>query len=193
MPVKPTLQDVDYTRVASLLGVSVPAIKAVADVESSGQGFLASGEPKILFEAHVFDRLTGGRYRRSHPQISSKSWNKALYGAGGANQHKRLQLAVSLDRDAGLQSASWGKFQIMGFNWRRTGRASLQAFISAQYISEAEHLKDFAGIVKSFGLVDELQRLDWSGFASGYNGPGYAANRYDTKMAAAYKRHGGTS
>jgi hypothetical protein len=42
------------------------------------------------------------------------------------------------------------------------------------------------GFIKSNGLVDELQRLDWAGFAKGYNGEGYRANRYDTKLAEEY-------
>lgn len=182
------ITEADYQREAKRLGCDVAAIKAVAAVESSGDGFLSSGDPKILFEAHVFDRLTGGRYRKSHPNISSARWDKSLYGPGGAHQHKRLQQAVALDRNAALQSASWGKFQVMGFNWELVGRRSLQAFINAQYLSEAEHLRDFVGYVIARGLADELQRKDWPGFALGYNGAGYAANRYDEKMAAAYRR-----
>ena len=183
------LTDTDFERAAQRLGCQVAAIKAVAEVESTGAGFLPSGEPKILFEAHVFDRLTGGRYRRSHPGLSSARWDRSLYGAAGQHQHRRLQAAVELDRDAALQSASWGRFQIMGFNWRMVGRASLQAFINAQYRSEGEHLAEFVGYVLARGLADELQRLDWVGFALGYNGPGYAANRYDEKMARAYARY----
>jgi hypothetical protein len=37
------------------------------------------------------------------------------------------------------------------------------------------------------GLMDELRRGDWRGFARRYNGSGYAANSYDTKLAAAAK------
>lgn len=180
-----------YDRAARKLGCSVAAIRAVAEVESTGAGFLPSGEPKILFEAHVFDRLTGGRFRKSHPNLSSAKWDKALYGPAGKHQHVRLQRAVALDRDAALQSASWGRFQVMGFNWRVCGYATLQKFINAMYRSEEEHLNAFVGYVIARGLADELQRLDWPGFALGYNGPGYAANRYDEKMAAAYRRYAG--
>lgn len=183
----PSLTEADYIAAAKRLGCSVPAIKAVAEVESSGSGFLPTGEPKILFEAHIFDRLTDGKYRKTHPNISSAKWNKALYGPV-SRQHARLQEAVALDREAALQSASWGKFQVMGSNWKLVGRKSLQDFITAQYRSEREHLNDFVGYVLARGLADELQRLDWAGFASGYNGPSYAANHYDTKMAAAYRK-----
>lgn len=184
----PSLTEADYAAAAGRLGCSVAAIKAVAEVESTGSGFLPSGEPKILFEAHIFDQLTDGRFRRAHPDISSAKWDRSLYGPSGAHQHKRLQKAVTLDREAALQAASWGRWQVMGFNWKLVGRTTLQSFISAQYKSEGEHLKDFVGYVLGRSLNDELQRLDWAGFARGYNGPSYAQNAYDTKMAAAYRK-----
>lgn len=188
---KPLITEADYHAAARLLRCSVPAIKAVAEVESRGVGFITvDGQqvPKVLYEAHIFDRLTHGRYRQSHPNLSSKKWDRSLYSRTGAGEHKRLQAAVALDRDAALQSASWGKFQIMGFNWQLVGRDTLQDFLNAQYRSEGEHLKDFAGYVLGRSLDDELRELKWAPFAAGYNGPGYAENRYDEKMAAAYAR-----
>lgn len=182
-----SLTEADYVAAARKLGCSVAAIKAVAEVESRGAGFLSTGEPKILFEAHIFDRLTSGRFRRSHPHLSSQKWDKKLYSTP-SGEHKRLAEAVTLDRDAALQSASWGKWQVMGFNWKLVGRPSLQSFITAQYKSEGEHLNDFVGYVLGRKLDDELRNLDWAGFAAGYNGPSFAANGYDTKMAAAYRK-----
>lgn len=177
----------DYREAAKALGCSVAAVKAVAEVESAGSGFLSSGEPKILFEAHIFDRLTGGKYRKTHPGISSAKWDKSLY-IGGKAEHARLQEAVALDRNAALQSASWGGFQVMGFNWKACGYSSLQAFVN-DMMTAAGQLRAFVGYVKTRGLADELQRLDWAGFAFGYNGAGYAANKYDQKLAKAYARH----
>jgi hypothetical protein len=39
------------------------------------------------------------------------------------------------------------------------------------------------------GLAAALRRHDWHAFARGYNGPAYARNAYDAKMAEAYARH----
>ena len=186
------LTEADYRAAADSLGCEVAAVKAVAEVESAGAGFLRSGEPKILFEAHVFDRLTQGRYRKSHPNISSAKWDRSLY-VGGQGEHRRLQEAVALDREAALQSASWGRFQVMGFNWKVCGYGSLQSFINDMYRSESGHLRAFVGFVRSLGLAKYLRSKDWAGFARGYNGPGYAANSYDVKIAAAYARHSGQS
>ncbi len=178
----------DYQRAASLLGCEVAAIRAVADVESPGAGFMETGQPFILFEAHVFSRLTGHQYDATHPDISSPTWNRALY-RNSAGEHDRLAKAVALNRDAALQSASWGRFQLMGFNWKRCGFTSLQTFVNAMYRDEAAHLDAFCQFILSMGLADELQRRDWVGFASVFNGPSYAANNYDTRLASSYQRH----
>ena len=42
--------------------------------------------------------------------------------------------------------------------------------------------------MRANSLADELQRKDGAGFPSRYNGPAYATNRYDQKMAEAYAR-----
>ena len=88
MPDKLTEQD--WQKAADALGVPVAAIKAVAEVEAPGSGFLASGEPRILFERHKFSRHTGGKYDASHPGISNPK--RGGYGKESA-QHARLQEA----------------------------------------------------------------------------------------------------
>lgn len=183
------ISEADYAAVARQLGVDPAAIKAVADVEASGDGFLASGKPKILFEAHIFSQKTGHRYDGSHPNISSPHWNRALYGAGGEHQWQRFEEAYKLDPQAAMQSASWGRFQIMGFNYKAAGFHDVQSFVNAMKHSEGDQLKAFASFIESNPAMHHaLQRHDWAAFARAYNGPGYAQNDYDTKIAAAYRR-----
>jgi len=184
------LSQADYQRAATALGVDVAAIRAVADVESSGSGFLDSGKPKILFEAHVFGRETGGRYNASHPNISSASWNRSLYGAGGEHQWERFSQAFRLNPEAAMKSASWGRFQIMGFNHQAAGYDTVGAFVDAMKASEGAQLDAFASFIESNPSMHRaLQNHDWAAFARAYNGAGYAANQYDTKIAAAYARY----
>lgn len=191
------LSEVDFQNAAEELGVDVPAIRAVAEVESRGDGFLDSGEPKILFERHKFHKYTNGKF--STPENRNISWpTPSTRGTGKINeygttseQHARLAKAAALDREAALQSASWGRFQVMGFNWESLNYPSLQAFINAMYRSEADHLDAFLRFVKVNGLIDELRNHRWTAFARGYNGSEYWKNSYDSKMAAAFKKHGG--
>lgn len=178
----------DFEKAAKELGVEIAKIRAVDEIESRGSGFLQSGEPKILFEAAWFSRLTSGEYDDEHPNISSPRWDRSLY-EGGQAEHTRLQKAVELDRRAALKSASWGRYQILGVNWEKCGYDSLQSFINAMFRSEADHLKAFVGFVKNEGLDKPLREGDWHAFAREYNGPGYQRNHYAERMKAAYEHH----
>lgn len=192
------LTDADFDRASKELGCQEAAIRAVCEVESAGEGFLPCGLPVIVFEAHVFGKLTGYKYNKSHPKISTTKWNRKLYATGKDAQertrkeHQRLGLAASLDRNAALQACSWGRFQIMGFNYKLCGFLKVQDFINAMYYSEGAQLDAFIQYIKARKLERFLINKDWDGFASKYNGPGYKQNQYDTKLAKAYLKYGGT-
>lgn len=180
------LTDEDYAKAADDLDCEVAAIKAVASVEAAGDGFLPDGRVKILFEAHIFHKYTQGKFTASHPHISSAKWDKKLYKGGGA-EWGRLEEAFTLDPIAAQLSASYGAFQIMGFNYAVCGFKTVEDFVEAM-LTEAGQLAAFIGFIKSKDLEDELRRLDWAGFARVYNGNDYRLNAYDTKMAKAYAK-----
>jgi len=176
-----------FTDSAARIGCTVAAIKAVAEVES--------GAPVILFEPHIFwKRLKAHGVNPASiagaADILYPTWKPGAYGPS-SKQHGRLERAAAIHRDAALESASWGKFQILGMNWRSCGVESLQAFINAMYQSEDEHLKLFTGYIIRTGLDDELRELDWKGFARAYNGPLYWKNQYDVKLKKAYVKFTG--
>lgn len=181
----------DYLHTAQALNIDLAALYAVTEVESSGKGYLADGRPRILYEAHIFSALTKGRFNKTAPRLSSPTWNRALYGKAGAHQYDRLLTAMELDRDAALQSASWGLFQILGRNYREAGFDNVEDFVTAHVDGgEAAHLHAFANFVlSSRAMRDAITRRDWSRFARYYNGPRYAENQYHTKLAAAYATH----
>lgn len=158
---KPTLTFNDYQRAAKTLKCEVAAIRAVAQVESSGDGFDVFGNLKKRFEPAWFQRLSGK---------SATSYNAAY----------------KLDPVNAMKATSWGKFQIMGFNHAIIGYASVEAMVEDFEKGEAEHLSGFVKFVQHNSLADELQRKDWKGFAYRYNGENYAVLGYHTKMAAAY-------
>src|SRR5262245_45553777 len=115
------LTEQDFKTAAETLKVEVACVKAVNDVESGRYGgYFASGRPVTVFEAHVFSRHTGHKYDLVLPDISSRKWNKSLY-KGGEAEYDRLEKAMAFDRTAALKSASWGRFQIMGFNHASCG------------------------------------------------------------------------
>lgn len=174
---------------AKSIQVEFAALKAVAIVESRGAGFLASGEPKILFESKVF---RGELQKRGiDPNLYIDKYydvvrsNPAPYGKE-SEQHARLQKAAEINREAALCSASWGKFQVMGFNWRMVGYTSLQTFINAMYRSEADHLEACINYCKACGIIRALREHKWTEFAIGYNGKGQQG--YDKRLEMEYKK-----
>lgn len=178
----------DVVAAAASLQCEPAAIWAVCDIESAGGGFLPDGRPKILFEAHIFGRLTGHRWDGTHPNISAPSWNRALYGASAGHQYDRLAEAIGLDRESALQSASWGMFQILGMNYAACGVADVEQYVAAMCAGEGAQLAAFSAFCRHGRLDRFLRAQDWTGFALGYNGPGEAANDYDAKLEAAYQR-----
>lgn len=182
----PLLED-DYKKAAEELGCEIATIRAVASVESSGNGFLPDGRPTVLFEAHIFHRLTKGRWDKLYLLLSTPKWNKSLY-RGGAGEWDRLNAAATLDRAAALMSASWGAFQILGLNFPACGFTSVEDFAKEMSKSESRQLDLFIEFIKSRGLADELEHKDWTTFARLYNGARFRANSYDIHMAAAYEK-----
>ena len=182
------LSEEDYQRAAAVLGVSVPALKAVVSVETSGGGFFKDGSPKILFEAHWFSRYTDHQYDASHPGISSRKWNRDLY-VGGTGEYKRLEKAKALNEGAALMSASWGLGQIMGGNFQAAGYSNVQAFVKDMYESEGKQLLTMVNFIQSNKADTALKTLNWEEFAEIYNGGGFRANKYHIKLATAYQHY----
>jgi hypothetical protein len=160
---------------------------AVLSVETSGCGFLPDKRPKILFERHIFHRLTGGKFDSEDPDVSAPS--PGGYGAAGAHQYLRLQAAMDLDGDAALRSASWGLGQILGDNCSSSGFESVDEMVTSMVASEDNQLRAVANFINSTGMDQPLRRYDWAGFARRYNGANYAANNYDGLLQHFYERY----
>jgi len=167
------------------LGVGAAELWSIIHVETSGCGFLADRRPKILFERHVFSARTNHVYDAKYPEISNRT--PGGYGAFGAFQYQRLQRAMALDRHAALISTSWGLGQVMGFNAGTVGYDTAEHMIVDMSNSESAQLGAMAQYIGSNALGGALRSHDWSRFAAGYNGPGYRANNYDTRLASAYQ------
>ncbi len=169
---------------AGRAGAGVPELWAVISVETSGCGFLPDRRPKILFERHIFSRLTGGTYDATNPDISQPT--AGGYGAAGANQYDRLAVAQALDQTAAWQSASWGLGQVMGENFAAAGFGDVASMVTAMVGSEDSQLLAMAAFVAHSGLTAALRGHDWATVAKGYNGPDYAENNYDGLLAHFY-------
>lgn len=176
----------DFKDAATTLSCEVAAMRAVAEVEAPRGPWDELGRPTILFERHKFAKHSGGKFNRSHSDISNPSW-----GGHGLfrEQYEKLLRAAILDENAALKAASWGAFQILGENFEAAGHQSVHAFVKAILENEANHLKAFVSFIQSNTHIHlALKAKDWAAFARGYNGSRYAENAYDTKMKAAYDK-----
>ena len=169
------------------LSTKAAEVWSVLSVETSGSGFLADRRPKILFERHIFSRLTSGQFDASHPDISSPS--PGGYGAGGSHQYDRLAEALPLNEDAALKSASWGLAQIMGENFASAGFQNVEDMVAAMSQSEDQQLAAMASFLTRTKLQASLQAHDWTTFARGYNGPNYVINRYDVRLNGEFQKY----
>lgn len=177
---------------ANELGIEPALLLAVDKKESRGSGFITSegtykDELKVLFERHHFSRLTKQRYDRSHPHISGRRGGYI----GGHREFGRLMEAISLDATAALMSASWGRYQIMGFNFKVCGYDRVQSMVNDFYRGEDRQFEGFIKFLqetRSGGdtLFNHLRNKRWALFARGYNGPRFKENDYDTDIVKLY-------
>ena len=186
--------DAEFKEAGEQIGVSdVAIIKSVAQVESGGQGFMKDGRPIVRYEPHHFRTLSGKRFDKSDPDLSAPySEVKARHlSKGNKAGYLALEQAMKLDSDAAVEACSWGAFQVMGDCWKDAGFASPQDMVIQVYQSLGAHLKLFVGFVKKNKLANTLKGKEWTAFARRYNGPNYAVNNYDTKLADNYQKFSG--
>jgi LysM repeat protein len=206
--------DADIKAASDELKCEPGLIYAIARQESSVSSFFKIHNrtvPKILFERHWFLKLTKPNknspspYESKYPDICGPAYHLAkrnkkkelidnvtgeiavandIYGSEGFSQYKRLLKAYQLDPEAALKSCSWGKFQIMGFNFKAAGFNNVRAFVKAISRNDVEHIKAFLKFAKSNSvLLSGLRGMDFEMIAQGHNGgewrvinPHYARN-----------------
>lgn len=185
------LDDIDLPRIAEQIGCGEDELHAFMDVEAAGSGFDRHGRPKMLFEPHVFYRLLGKgtkRDRAVREGLAYPKWGTKPYPA---DSYPALQRAILIDEDKALQAASWGLAQILGENYAAAGFASVESMVEAFMEDEEDHLQAAVTFIVSKGIDDDLREHRWADFARIYNGPGYKKNKYDEKLAKAFKKWAG--
>jgi hypothetical protein len=182
----------DMISLAADLGVELPALLAVYDVESAGRGFDEEGRPVIVFESSIFRKNAKKLY---DPTASSAPVQPRLPGLdrGSTDPTKpptrwdQLEAAYLVDPEAAYGATSFGAFQIIGLNAKRMGFASAGEY--ARFVSQSE-LNQYAALFLYGGsnspVLAALKARDWEGFARAYLG--LKNSRYATKLAEAYER-----
>lgn len=180
----------DIPMLAYRIAVSEDHLQAFLNVESRSQGFDRSGRPIILNEPHVFYRNLRGteRDRAVAAGLAYPRWGEKSYPKTQDGRYEWLMAAQEINSEAALKSCSWGSTQILGENFAMIGYLTAAAMVRDFMSSEEAHVEGMVNFILATGIADDMRAGRWATVARVYNGPGYKKNRYDTKLAAEYKK-----
>ncbi|PHP67252.1 peptidoglycan-binding protein [Zhengella mangrovi] len=181
-------------RPAAEQGLDPASFLAVIDVESGGRIFAevdGRQEPLIRFEGHYFDRrLSGaGRAAAREAGLAHPRAGMVKNPASQAARYRMLAHAEAIDRTAARESCSWGIGQVMGAHWAWLGYPSVDALVAEARAGAEGQARLMLTYIGKANLTAALAARDWAAFARAYNGPAYAGNGYDRRLAAAFARY----
>lgn len=191
--------------------------KAIAGVESRKEGFTPNGNVTLLFERHVFKKQLLDQVTKNTDAVTliNSHYDVNLNGTTaevisfvesrnpdicnskpggylvGIKEQERFNLAVKINPIAATNSASFGLYQIMGFNaplcGYSTGYKMMLAFMDTEYT----HLLALAKFLEANKVIYHyLKNRDYNNIAKIYNGPAYAKNNYHIKISNALNKLG---
>jgi len=172
----------DIKSAAAEMDIEPAVLMAVVKVMSNSSA-LPDGRQRILFERHIFSRLTDHQYDADHGDISSTT--PGGYGPAGAAQYERLTAAAALNCPAALEATSWGAYQILGLNYATAGYAHPDDYIKDVLSSGQKELQAAVTFFKNSGIIPAMRDKDWPTVARKWVGPNFA--HYAALLQAAYQ------
>ena len=177
-----------FALIAGRFNLDVATVRAVNDVEAAGSGF-SGDNVKALYEPHIAFRRTAGVVREqlveaelAYPSQGTHPYPKTSYARIDA-------CAAIAGEEIAALSTSWGLGQIMGFNHEACGYPTAVSMVQGFAKGETHQLEGMLTFISNNdAMLRALRRREWAAFARLYNGPKYAVNKYDDKLAAAYKK-----
>ena len=166
---------------------------AIKDVEAKSSGYLDDGRVIILFERHKMynevRKLRGIDFANAMVKVHPDIINPATGGyIGYEREYDRLNKAKSIDTDCALKSASWGLFQIMGFNHNVCKVPTVREFVRLNEQSEIDQFRLFMNFLTTQPeLLSAVRQRNHLRFAQLYNGP--AQRGYDQKIREAEAKY----
>ena len=177
--------------IATEFQIEPACIAAFIATESGGLGFdTVTGKIIIQFEPVWFKRMApyapSGLWSLNGVDVQVKEW-------------QAFNNAFSENQNGAMESTSIGLGQIMGFNFKRLGYASVGAmWDDAKKGLDRQIWQMCKYIATDIKLVSALKAHDWDRVASIYNGSGYKALAakyhrlpYDQTMAENYLKYKG--
>jgi hypothetical protein len=171
---------------AKKLNIPESMLLAVKDVEAKSAGYLDDGRPLILFERHKMysqvSKKRGIEFANNMMKVYPDVINPAKGGyLGYEREWDRINKAKSIDEECALMSASWGLFQIMGFNHNVCKIPTVREFVRLNEESEIQQFKLFINFLTTQPeLLAAARQRNHLRFAQLYNGS--AQKGYDVKL-----------
>lgn len=187
------VNDVALAEAARTAGLEPALLAAVAEVESAGKYLTRINdrdEPLIRFEGHYFDkRLEGADRKKARAEgLASPVPGRIANPVSQTARWAMFNRAAAINRQAAIESTSWGCGQVMGAHWKTLGFTAAEDLVTLARGGKVGQIDLMLRFIVANGLDAPLRRRDWAGFARAYNGPGFRKNRYDEKLAKAYAR-----
>lgn len=176
------------------------ALLAVVQVESAGKSLEVDGKtPCLLFERHIFyrelkkaNRVDAKALAETAVQmgLANTSWQPKTQYKDQSSSKQRLDLfarARTLNELCAIRSCSWGVGQTMGFLAEELKfRDAIMMFNYMVAGGIPAQVECMVREIENKKLTPKLNDHQWAAFAKVYNGPSYAQNNYDHKMAQAW-------
>lgn len=200
----------EFIDIGASYGVPASHLAAVTRTEARGKSYNADARLKILYEPHVFHRVTKGKYAGRTVKIqwgdkildfkfSYRNWKRLTYKQANdpnyfhvykLNQQERWALLVKLYEiePKALEACSWGAWQILGENWRSLGYASAWDMVETLYKGEAENFGAFIRFCRKNNVLTALRKGQWLKFGKGYRGRSVGVS-YVRKLKVAAKNY----
>ena len=140
-------------------------------------------DPDICGPAYhttVVDKTDPKKKRRIDAVTGLAPLEKDTYAHGVHANYVRLCRAYKLNKAAALEACSWGKYQIMGFNFDAKTQKDVFTFVKDMSSGEPAHIKAFLRFAKTNALLlHGLQNNNYEEIAAGHNGTGWRKTNPD--------------
>lgn len=178
-----------YLATAEDAGVPVEVLRTIWQLETR-QLALLDGKPLIRIEGGKWVKF-GGDKRELPKPLNPGGDTPASTITGQRIRHENFAKLADIDPVRAIMSSSHGGPQIMGWWAERCGFKDERAFWMAQAQGPAMQLVGMSRFIrhpKNEPLRRAMQAKDPDAIAFHWNGPGYRANDYHTKVAAGLRK-----
>lgn len=191
------LQTLDYRRVAEEHGIEPWKLHGMADIESRRGGFDNDGRAIMVPELQWFSEFTFHAYDKTDPDLSIPKWIPPAKVKSGhpyllenLGRWDVLARQAAIDFDAAIKAASWGAFQIMGFNFNKFNFSNPFELVQYVYQGERYQLDLAVRYLIADGGFEPLLKGDYYRAAIVQNGTGKPKEYAAEWKAASEARRG---